>query len=164
MTEPGEPSDDPVEKMMATIDLMYSLSGIVHDQFMELAASDPEAAAKQMSEFLGRARNISSGGINQHYLEAIAGGPNQDYLLPIINSMGNYYAQLPKEVREVILEGFFDTYDSVNFQYIRWFHTPKVTSPELLRDICLNRGLYFPDLSIVPKLMEDSASISELVA
>lgn len=117
----------------------YATAGTLTAEFAALAAEDPRGAIDRLSGFIERARDINS---NPAFTEAIAGGPNQDWIAPLLNVIGDLYPAFDRATRERALRTCLSYLDGLNYFYSQ-NHLELMDGPWLVGDILINRGLYW---------------------
>lgn len=117
--------------------MMYQSAGGIQQEYAALATADPLIAIGRLPEFLERARDINPPGI-----EALAGGPNQDWTVPMLNIVGTLYPSLSREQRQQAL-GFCLSYlDKIEFHSSQR-HVAMIDEPWLVGDIVITRPRYW---------------------
>lgn len=125
---------------------MYAAAADVAQEYFELMEKDTATALGQLGLYLAKVRKVTAPeGMSVSYLDAISGGPNQDYTAPIINIAASHYAEAPKETRLEVLSTQLAFLDRMNNIYAAR-HVGYVQDPTLLGDIINNRSLYWPFL------------------
>jgi hypothetical protein len=111
--------------------------------FAVLAGKNLPEAIKRLPEFIKRARDTNP---NRAFVEAVAGGPNQDWIVPLMNVLGECYESLERNEREQIVRHCLNYFGGLNYLYSQ-NHVEMLTSPLLITDILMSRWLYWPGLS-----------------
>lgn len=122
------------------ISKLYGQAGRIIGQYAALMEENPKDALARTSEYLDKVRAVNS---NQAYTEAIAGGPNQDWIAPILDIAGSRYAEAPKSTRKVIIQHHLGYLDKLNYTYSQ-DHVAMLHNPLVVRDILFNNVLYWP--------------------
>lgn len=117
---------------------MYGKAGEIMHEYTSLMQRDFSEGLKQFPSFLYKVRNIN----NLSY-EALAGGPNHDWTCPLINIVGNLYSILKEEERTRAAKIVLNYLDGINSDYAQ-NHVERIHEPWLVRDIVINRWLYWP--------------------
>jgi len=129
-----------IDQFMAKLDGIYGLAADIAAEFSELLAQNPLEAIEKLPEFIDRTRDINE---NRAYVEAVAGGPNQDWSGPLLGLVGTVYPDLTKEEWVVALRKVLDFLDRQNYINAQ-DHVREIQEPLLIGDIILNRPLYWP--------------------
>lgn len=147
------------ERLIQDLSELYGNAGDNWNQFVAVAEVNLSEAIRCMPEFIDRARNVNP---NRAFGEALAGGPNPDWIVLLMNVLGDYYEYLERDEREQVLRHCLKYFDGLNFLYSQ-NHVELLSSPFLITDIVISRWLYWPGLSRPRKflqgaIMEDLAS------
>jgi hypothetical protein len=137
-----------VDALVNSIGGMYDSAGEFAEEFLDLAMNDPMQAVEQLPRFIAKARSINPPGI-----EAMAGGPNHDWVAPMFNVLGAVYPFLPPDAREKGLRKCIDYLDGLNYFYSQ-NHVELIDEPLLVADIKINRYLYWPGYKHATALLE----------
>lgn len=134
---------------------IYEGVGIIEEEYLNLIQYNPQEAIQNLPKFIGRVRKEASpGGIAY---EGWAGGPNQDWIMPLINATGVFYEFLDREARKGLIIKIIDYFDGLRCDYSQ-NHMELVEEPLLARDILVNRQIYFPGWEPYKKLLEKCKS------
>lgn len=120
---------------------IYEEAGLVGEEYRELISQDIDKAIKRLPEFIENARNAGMPGGRSY--ESLAGGPNPDFIMPLINGIGRIYPELSKETRNLFAKNVLNYLDGLRCDYSQ-SHVEDIEEPWLVRDILLDRSLYFP--------------------
>ncbi|MDD5251982.1 MAG: hypothetical protein PHT12_05100 [Patescibacteria group bacterium] len=135
---------------------MYGQAGDVIAEFAALAETDLPAAIGQLPDFIARIRRLNQ------CPEAMCGGPNPDWVMPIVNAIGDSYAGLDAATREAFLRHCLRLFDGLNCIYVR-LHVVRMLDALLVADITMNRPNYWPGLERECELLKRCPT-SELLA
>lgn len=83
--------------------------------------------------------------------------PDTDYY----NAIGAIYPMLSREQKDEALKTFLEKFDKINYYYTNHNHTPFIREPELLSDIGITRGFYWPGLHDEKHLWKDIKNFEE---
>lgn len=117
---------------------MYQRGGNITIEYKDLFKRDLAEAIKQLPLFLERVRNIGDRGY-----ESFAEGPNHDWACPLLNIIGNLYPLLSEEERNLAFQNVLNYLDGINSSYAQ-NHLKHMHEPWLVRDIVINRWIYWP--------------------
>ncbi len=135
-----------VNSIMNSFSDIYDAARDVAQEYHELMERDPTTALGQLGLYLSRVRVATTPeGMSTSYIDAISGGPNQDFTAPIIDIAASRYAEASKETRLEVLNTQLAFLDRMNNIYAAR-HVGYVQDPTLLGDIINNRSLYWPFL------------------
>lgn len=135
-----------LSSIMSGFSDMYAAADDVAQEYYELMERDATAALGQIGLYLAKAREATTPeDMSSSYIDAISGGPNQDYTAPIINIAASHYPEASKETRLEVLNAQLRFLDRMNNIYAAR-HVGYVQDPTLLGDIINNRSLYWPFL------------------
>lgn len=129
---------------------------IAHN-FYDLMLKDTDSAIKKTREFIEKARNIGS---DRAFVEAVAGGPDQNMIAPVLNIFELVYPVLPKESRKIALYQIIDYLDFLNY-FNAQDHVALIHEPWLVADIIVNRKLYWPGYKEYADLLEQKHTWEE---
>src|SRR3989338_7993034 len=102
-----------VSKLMNQLGTMYQQANGVANDYYQLMLENPEEAIQRLPEFIERARDINP----VRAYEAMAGGPNQDWIGPLFNIVGTIYPELDRTAREQGLRQCMNFLDGLNYLY-----------------------------------------------
>lgn len=129
------------ERLTDALKAQYQISDENIRTFAELARSDITNAIRSLPEFIKANRNAAP---DRAFVEASAGGPNPDLIIPLLNIVGEVYRDLPREARETFLRSSLDFLDRQNYTRAQAY-VEGMTSGSLAADIIASRGgLYWP--------------------
>lgn len=97
----------------------------------------------RIPEFIDRARNAAGSKGNGRAWESFAGGPNPDFIVPLINGVGRFYPELTPDTRRTFAKRVIGYLDGLRYDYSQ-NHVEQIEEPWLARDILLDRNLYWP--------------------
>jgi len=120
---------------------IYSEAGLNWKNYEELISRDFDQAVRRIPEFIEKARTAGAPGGRAY--ESLAGGPNPDFILPLINGIGRIYPELSFETRKIFTINALSFLDSIRSDYSQ-NHVQDIEEPWIVRDILLERSLYFP--------------------
>jgi hypothetical protein len=133
---------------------MNDAANDVAQEYYELMERDTITALGQLGLYLARVRKATTPeGMSSSYIDAISGGPNQNYTAPIIDIAASHYAEVSKETRLEVLNTQLAFLDRMNNIYAAR-HVGYVQDPTLLADIINNRRLYWPFLDVELDFLE----------
>lgn len=120
------------------------------DLLADILRTDTRRGIAAIADTIQKLRGGRSGAV---LVEAVAGGPNRDNTLPILNIVGNQYPQLNVSMKRDALGALMDLYlDKINYIYAAE-HLKGITEPILAADIVINRPLYRPDWSDIDRFL-----------
>ena len=122
------------------IEEIYGRAGKIINEYAELMEKNPERALANLNQYLDKVRRVNP---NRAFIESIAGGPNQDWIGPILDIAASNYEQGNMETRELILRSHFDFLDNLNYTYAQ-NHVETLSNPYVVRDIIISNVLYWP--------------------
>jgi hypothetical protein len=137
----------PVTRMINDIGLSYARvleMGI--EPFEELAKKNPEEAVKQFPAFMDKVLSMNNG----LFSGVMCGGP--DYVV-----LGDIYPRMKGPVRTMAFQkvlGYLDGLNYINSQN----HVERIPEPHLLRDIIINRWLYWPGYKFYTDSLQEAAT------
>ncbi len=130
-----------VNRMMKQLEALCDKADANFIAFRQLAVENLPEAIRRLPEFISAARDASG---NRAY-EGVAGGPNQDWIVPLFNVFGECYTALESESRVAILKHLFNYFNSLRYDYSQ-NHVERIESAALVADIVVSNGLYWPGI------------------
>ncbi len=128
------------QRVASQISTAYNLTGDNAEDFRALAENNLGEAIRQLPTFIERARNVNQ---NRALGEGLGGGPNPDWIMPLINAVGDFYTEMELEDRKELLVRCLHYFDRLNVSYVQQ-HMKVMRSALLIGDIYINRWVYFP--------------------
>ncbi|MBS3167011.1 hypothetical protein J4403_02280 [Candidatus Woesearchaeota archaeon] len=128
-----------ISEMVSILGEQYSKANSIAQEFQTLLFENPLRAVKNLRSYIERIRDISS---NRAFGESMAGGPNQDTIVPVFNVLGFVYPALDREVRKEGLRQCLNYLDGLRYDYSQ-NHVELIDEPWLVGDIVSNRSLYW---------------------
>ncbi len=130
-----------VEKLFSHITMMGSVIKEHHQEvFGELALDHPEEAVKRFPEFLEKILKEGNG----FFSGKMCGGPYPPATIPLFNTIGGIYPELPKELREMALKKVMNFLNGQRYdlsqEYVEGIHEPWLCG-DIIAD---SRFLYWP--------------------
>jgi len=122
-----------VNKIVGEFDSLYNKADDIASRFNKICLNDPVEAIERLPEFIDSTRDVNP---NKGY-ECIAGGPNQDWIAPLMNIIGIVYPDLPREQRQKALTYCLDYLDRQNTDRAK-DHVELLDEPWLVADIVIN--------------------------
>jgi len=126
--------------MLEQLEVMSKKAGNNFSALRELATENLPEAIRRLPEFIATARDVG----NRAY-ESMAGGPNQDWIVPLFDIIGESYADLDVESRTAFLRHLMNYFNSLRYDYSQ-NHVELINSGALVADIVATNGLYWPGL------------------
>jgi len=140
-----------VDAVIAQMSSTYRHAGNIVGEFEEVMRKDIRGAIKQLPRFLDRIRSdVNPGG---RAIEALAGGPNHDWTIPLLNIVGTAYPNLDRDTRHEALKVCINFLDHLKYNYSQ-NHVELIDEPWLASDIITTRPLYNPGYEQHCKLLE----------
>lgn len=130
-----------IDKMINHLTLMAASVKEHHQEmFQELALDNPPEAVKRFPEFLERILDEGNG----FFSGKMCGGPYPPATIPLFNTIGGLYPELPKELREIALKKVMNFLNQQNYilsqEYVEGIHEPWLCA-DIVAD---SRFLYWP--------------------
>lgn len=148
-----------VHRIISEIGTIYGKAAENIEAYRLLIQEDPAKAIEQLPDFIDQARNANP----ERAYEAMAGGPNQDFVAPLINAVGPLYPALPREARLPLLRKIFNYLDSLNY-FNAQDHVELIHEPWLVGDILTTRPLYSPGYKTHADFLEKNRNWQEVAA
>ena len=148
-----------VDRLLGEFEQLNQAAVINGQTFAELAESDLLEAISRLPEFIEKTRNINPG---RSFVEAVAGGPNQDWIVPLFNVVGEFYPELERDVRKSFLRQCLRYLDQRNY-FEAQNHVEMLEDPMLIADVIINRSLYWPGFRQFADLLRTCRTKDELV-
>jgi len=146
-----------IEGLLAQIERWYGAAADIASEYAALMEKDPAAATLRVGEFIGKARNANPGQV-----EALVGGPNHDWIIPVINICGASYPYLDREVRKGGLAQVMRFLDGLNY-FRSQDHVEGLHEPWLVADIIVSSGwLYWPGYKHETDILAEARTWKEL--
>jgi hypothetical protein len=142
--------NEQIEKVMGGLVAAHDKVGSVIREFRELIQRDALAAISRLPEYIYKARNVTD-----RIHESMCGGPNQDWVGPILSAIGDVYSLFEKNERSQILRICMDYLDSCNY-FNAQDHVALIDDPWLVSDIVITRPLYWPGYKRYANLLEEN--------
>ncbi len=149
-----------VEALVQEIRDLYSLAGDVWRDFVGLVEKDLTEAIRQLPDFIERARDVN--GPDRAFVEAVAGGPNHDWIVPLFNVIGVHYPMLDRDLRGLFLRHCLNYLDHLNYIYSQ-NHVQGLRGPLLVADIIVNRGLYYPGFELEVEFLKNHPTVRQII-
>lgn len=127
-----------IGKLVSQCGMMYQQAGVVVDEYLTLMSQNPKEAIRRMPKFIDRVRDVNP----VRAYEAMAGGPNQDWTGPLLDTLGIVYPQLEKDTREEGLRQCLNFLDGLNYVNSQ-DNVALINEPWLASDIVITRPLYW---------------------
>ncbi len=146
-----------VERVMGQMLATEDKAGAVIQGYRELVAKDAFAAILKLPEYIQKARNVNPA----PHLEAMCGGPNQDWVGPILSSIGDVYSYFEVPERTQILRLCMNYLDGLRYDYSQ-NHVELIDDPWLVSDIMVTRPLYWPGFQQYTNMLERHRTWKEI--
>lgn len=141
---PEEPTGDEfISAIIERVDATYEDAHAFAEAYRRKMADDPEEALAMLEDYIQEARRPGPDREHQGFVEAVAGGPNPDYVAPIINVLEVTYSGLEEEQRSAAFKTVLKYLDGLNFINAQ-SHVELMRNPHLIADITANRPQYWP--------------------
>lgn len=127
-----------IASLVSQIGDLYGKADEVAFEFSQCMEDDPISAITLLPTFIRRARDVNP---DAGYMETLAGGPNHDWIAPLLNIVGVIYPELELEPRTQALKLCLNYFDGLNYDYVQ-NHVELLNEPWLVGDIVINRWLY----------------------
>ena len=127
-----------VNSFVAVLGGLYTQAEDIAVAFAKEIEDDPIQAITNLPQYIRRARNVNP---HADFTEAIAGGPNHDWIAPLLNIVGVVYPELKLEPRTQALNMCFNYFDGLRYDYVQ-NHVALLDEPWLVGDIVINRWVY----------------------
>lgn len=141
---PEEPTgDELVSTIIDRFDATYEDAYAFAEAYRRKMADDPEEALAMLEEYIQESRRPGPDREHQGFVEAVGGGPNPDYVVPIVNVLEATYSGLEEEQRLAAFKTVLKYLDGLNFINAQG-HVECMRNPHLIADITANRPHYWP--------------------
>ena len=137
------------KKVQTFFETLRSQAGETFCQFDQLMQEDPKKAMEALPSFLDSVRAKSG----DRWIESLAGGPNHDVTVPLLNIVGAVYLDLDRETRTAGLRQCLSYLDGINCMYSA-DHVGRIDAPLLVGDIIINRPPYWAGYQEYAKALE----------
>ncbi len=127
-----------VGNLTTQLEAMDNLAEEIAQDYFTLITRDPVQAIHRLPEFIERTRDINP----SRAYESMAGGPNQDWIGPLLDILGIVYPELEKSVREYGLRQCLNYFDGLRSDYAQ-NHVALINEPWLACDIVITRPIYW---------------------
>lgn len=127
-----------VKRAMQSFDDLNARADENISEFHKLMLQDPTSAISAFTTFVQQGRDINQ------LPDAMIGGPNHDWIAPLIDVGGSVYPELPVGERTRFLEMVMNYLSSLNSFYSQ-NHVELINEPWLVADILVNSDwMYWP--------------------
>ncbi len=147
-----------VARIVNDFSSLYAQSSEITQSYAELMSNDPLQAIDKLPEFIEKARDINP---SRSFVEAMAGGPNQDWIAPLMNVVGIVYPTLDKEIRTKVLSKCLNYLDRLNY-FNSQDHVAMLNEPWMVGDVIINRPLYYCGYEEYADLLQKNKTWKEL--
>ena len=160
MTEPSENSF--VSTVMTQLGAEYEDAQQFAESYQAKMQENPGEALAMLETYIEESRRPGPNREHRAFVEAVAGGPNPDYIVPIINVVGETYSGLDPEQRQAAGTVILKHLDELNFINAQG-HLEQLDNSELLADILYNRPFYWPGFRVYTDFLKNDPSWAEVV-
>jgi hypothetical protein len=127
-----------IGKLMGTLGEWDEKSATITARYARLLMTDRKQAIDSLPQYITEARSICG---NMAY-ESMAGGPNQDWVVPFFNLVGDVYPQMDWHQRSTFLEHCMNYFNGLRYDYSQ-NHVELIHEPWLVGDIIVTNWLYW---------------------
>lgn len=159
---PEEPTaDELVSTLISRLDTTHEDAYAFAEAYRRKMAENPEEALVMLETYIQEARRPGPDREHQGFVEAVAGGPNPDYVVPVINVLEVTYSELEEEQRLAAFGTVLKYLDQLNFINAQG-HVELMRNPHLIADITANRPHYWPGFRRYTDFLETDPEWAEV--
>ncbi len=140
-----------LKEALGAIDGLYARAEGIVEEYELLMEDDPLFANRRLLEYIRKARDVNP----EPAYETMAGGPNQDWIAPLFNTLGTVYPYLEHQTRKEGLGLVLGYLDGLRYDYSQ-NHMELIHEPWLFSDIIINRWLYWPGFEREARLLAEN--------
>ena len=126
------------KKFVEQISSLYDMASELSEEYSQLLSQDPKKSIEMLPIFIKRLREVNP----EPGMEALSGGPNQDWIAPLFNVLGGIYPFIERDARKEGLIQCLNYLDGLRYDYSQ-NHVELIHEPWLVGDILVNRNLYW---------------------
>jgi len=146
-------------QFVGTIGSWYENAACASTELGQLFINNPTMAVEKIPDFIMKVRD--SAGEGSHAYEALTGGANPDWTGRMIDVVGEFYPTLSRSLRVKALKHTLGFIDLQNYM-VAQDNVRLINEPALVRDILVNRSLYWCGCSKYVDLLEQNPEWTDL--